>query len=132
LICGESGTSFVMQFVEFPQISNRRDLQEIEIVLAGITEIGDVTIKGGIPVVVLADAAMEQQVVPPGERTCAFYGLRTHGHLPKAEKDGRALSFREFSDVMLFHCCCVAKASVKCSESCTLFHIVFRISSRST
>ena len=42
--------------------------------------------QGGTPVIVLADAAVEQQVVPPGERTRAFYRLRSHGHLPKIMK----------------------------------------------
>jgi hypothetical protein len=48
-----------MQFVEFLQISDRRYLQETEIILAGITNIIDVTIEGGAPAVVLADTAVE-------------------------------------------------------------------------
>ena len=43
--------------------------------------------QGGTPVIVLADAAVEQQVVPPSERTRTFYRLRSHGRLPKPEKD---------------------------------------------
>jgi hypothetical protein len=76
-----------MQFVQFFQVSDCRYLQEIEIMLAGITKVGDVAIKGGTPVIVLADAAVEEQVVPPGKRTRAFYRKRSHGHLPKPEKD---------------------------------------------
>ena len=64
-----------MQFVQFFQVSDCRDLQEIEIIFAGVTKIGDVTIEGGTPAIVLADTALEQQVVPPSERTRAFYGL---------------------------------------------------------
>jgi hypothetical protein len=75
-----------MQFVEFFQVSDCRYLQEIEIIFAGIMKIGDVATEGGTPVIVLADAAVEQQVVPPSERTRTFYGLRSHGHLPKAKK----------------------------------------------
>jgi hypothetical protein len=88
LICRESRTSVVMQFVQFFQVSDCRYLQAIEIIFAGITKIGDVAMEGGTPVIVLADTAVEQQVVPPSERTRAFYdGLRSHGHLPKPEKD---------------------------------------------
>ncbi|MDA9547069.1 hypothetical protein ACM43_22045 [Bradyrhizobium sp. CCBAU 45321] len=76
-----------MQFVQLFQVSDRCCLQEIEIIFAGITKIGDVAKEGGTPVIVLTDATMEQQVVPPSKRTCAFYGLRSHGHLPKSEKD---------------------------------------------
>ncbi|RXH36942.1 hypothetical protein XH99_03190 [Bradyrhizobium nanningense] len=76
-----------MQFIKFFQVSDCRYLQEIEIIFAGIAEVGDVAMECGTPVVVLADAAVEQQVVPPSERTRAFYGLRSHVHLPKAEKD---------------------------------------------
>ncbi len=75
-----------MQFVEFFQVSDRRYLQEIEIIFAGITKIDDVAIEGGTPSIVLADAVVKQQVVPPSERTGAFYGLRSHVHLPKARE----------------------------------------------
>jgi hypothetical protein len=75
-----------MQLVQFFQVSDCRYLQEIEIIFAGITKIGDVAIEGGTPAIVLADAAVEQQVVPPSERTRAFYGLRRHGHLPKGRE----------------------------------------------
>ena len=51
-----------------------------------VTKIGDVAIEGGTPAIVLADTAVEQQVVPPSERTRAFYGLRSHGHLPKSQE----------------------------------------------
>jgi hypothetical protein len=54
---------------QFFQVSDWRYLQEIEIIFAGITKIGDVAIESGTPVIVLADAAVEQQVVPPSERT---------------------------------------------------------------
>jgi hypothetical protein len=99
-----------MQFVEFLQISDCRYLQETEIILAGTTKIGDVTIEGGAPAVVLADTAMEQQVVPPSERTRAFCDLRNHGTSqekswapPKRQrKPGDRLRSVHFSDVMLF------------------------------
>jgi len=76
-----------MQFVEFSQIGDCRYLQAIEIIFAGITKMSDVAIEGGTPVVVLADATVEQQVVPPRERARTIYGLRSHGRLPKSEKD---------------------------------------------
>jgi hypothetical protein len=72
-----------MQFVKVFQVSDRRYLQEIEITLAGITKVSDVAIQGGTPVIVLTDTTVEQQVVPPSKRTCAFYRLRSHSHLPK-------------------------------------------------
>ncbi|MDA9431918.1 hypothetical protein XH88_09010 [Bradyrhizobium sp. CCBAU 51627] len=87
LICRESRASLVMQFVEFFQVSDSRYLQEIETVFAGTTKMGDVAMESRTSVVILADAAMEQQVVPPGKCTRAFDSLRSHGHLPKAEKD---------------------------------------------
>jgi hypothetical protein len=65
-----------MQFVQFFQVKDCRYLQEIEIIFAGITKIGDVAKDGGTPVIVLADTAVEQQVVPPSERARAFCGLR--------------------------------------------------------
>src|SRR5215471_15267561 len=46
-----------------------------------VTKIGDVAIEGGTPAIVLADTAVEQQVVLPSERARAFYGLRSHAHL---------------------------------------------------
>ncbi|MCP3392822.1 hypothetical protein NLM27_29150 [Bradyrhizobium sp. CCGB12] len=76
-----------MQFIQLFQVGDCGYLQEIEILFAGIAKIGDVAVEGGTPVVVLADAAVEQQVVSPSERTRTFSGLRTHGHLPKAKKD---------------------------------------------
>jgi hypothetical protein len=75
-----------MQFVQLFQVSDRRYLQEIEIIFAIIAKIGDVARESGTPVIVLTDTTMEQQVVPPSERTCAFYGLRSHGHLPKVRE----------------------------------------------
>jgi hypothetical protein len=45
----ESRTSVVMQFVQFFQVYDRGDLQEIEIIFAGITKIVDVTIESGTP-----------------------------------------------------------------------------------
>jgi hypothetical protein len=48
-----------MQFVRFFQVSDCRYLQEIEIIFAGITKIGDVAMEGGTPVIVLADTAVE-------------------------------------------------------------------------
>jgi len=76
-----------MQFVQFFQVSDCRDLQEIEIIFARVMNIADVAIEGGTSAIVLADAAVEQQVVPPSERTRAFHSLRSHGHLLKPEKD---------------------------------------------
>jgi hypothetical protein len=85
-----------MELVQFSQVSDCGYLQEIEIIFAGVTNVGDVTIEGRTPAIVLIDIAVSQQVVPPSERTCTFYGLRSHGHLPKIEKGQRAVSFREF------------------------------------
>jgi hypothetical protein len=76
-----------MQFVQIFQVNDCRYLQEIEIIFAGITKTGDIAIEGGTSAIVLADTAVEQQVVPPSKRTRAFCDLRSHGHLPKPEKD---------------------------------------------
>jgi len=95
-----------MQFVQFFQVTDCRYLQEIEIIFAGITKIGDVAKEGGTHVIVLADTAVVQQVVPLSERARAFCGLRSHGHLPKARE--RLVSRfvpANFSDVMLFRSC---------------------------
>jgi len=48
-----------MQFVQLSQVSDCRCLQEIEIIFAGITKIGDIPIEGGTPVIVLADTTVE-------------------------------------------------------------------------
>jgi hypothetical protein len=84
-----------MQFVQIFQICDGRYLQMIEIIFAGITKIGDVAIERGTPAIVLAYAAVEQQIVPPSECARAVCGQRSHGHLPKAKKGWRAVSFRE-------------------------------------
>jgi hypothetical protein len=76
-----------MQFVQFFQVSDCRYLQAIEIIFAGITKVDDVAMEGGTPDIVLADIAVEQQVVSPSERTRAFYAGLGHGHLPTPEKD---------------------------------------------
>jgi hypothetical protein len=60
-----------MQFVQFFQVSDRRYLQETEIVFAGITKSADVAIEGSTPLVIFAHTAVEQQVVPPSECTRA-------------------------------------------------------------
>jgi hypothetical protein len=58
-------------------------LQEIEIVFSGAAKIVDIAIEGNTPVVVLPDAAVEQQVVPPSKCTCTFDGnLGSHARLP--------------------------------------------------
>src|SRR5258707_15270466 len=59
-----------MHFVQFFQVKDCRYLQEIEIIFAGITKIGDVAKEGGTPVIVLADTAVEQQVVS-GRPSCS-------------------------------------------------------------
>jgi hypothetical protein len=59
LICGKSRTSVVVQFVQALQVVDRRYLQEIEIENAGITKIGEVTLEGGTPMIVLADTAVD-------------------------------------------------------------------------
>jgi hypothetical protein len=76
-----------MQFVQFFQVSDCRDLQEIEIIFAGVAKISDVAIEGGAPAVVLADAIVAQQVVPPRECASPFCGLKSHGHLPSQSKE---------------------------------------------
>lgn len=50
------------------RVSDCRDLQEVEIVFSGIAKISDVATKGGTPIIVLANAAVQQQVVPPSKR----------------------------------------------------------------
>ena len=65
LICCGSRSSVVMQLVQVSQVSDCSYLQESEIVFAGTTKMGDVAMEGGTPVIVLADAAVAEQVVPP-------------------------------------------------------------------
>jgi hypothetical protein len=81
-----------MQFVQLFQVGDCGYLQETEITYAGITKIGDVAMKRGSPVIVLGDTRVAQQVVPPSERTRAFFCLRSHGHLPK-DRERLALPF---------------------------------------
>jgi hypothetical protein len=81
LICGKSRTSVVVQFVQALQVTDCGYLQEIEIEIAGITKIGEITMEGGTPMIVLADTAVDEQVVPPGERARTFCGLKSHEHL---------------------------------------------------
>ncbi|MDA9390556.1 hypothetical protein WN73_07600 [Bradyrhizobium sp. CCBAU 45394] len=105
MICRESRTLVVMQFIQFFQVGDCGDLQEIEIIFAGIAKTGDVAIEGGTPVIILADAAVEQQVVPPSERTRAFSGLRTHGAPPKGRKTDDMFRSAILPIVTLFRSC---------------------------
>ena len=89
-ICGKSRTSVVVQFVQALQVTHCGYLQAIEIEIAGITKIGEVTMEGGTPMIVLADTAVDKQVVPPCERARTFCGLRRHEHLTK--KRGKKVS----------------------------------------
>ena len=50
---------FVVQFVQALQVTDCGYLQEIEIEIAGITKVGEITMEGGTPVIVLADTAVE-------------------------------------------------------------------------
>jgi hypothetical protein len=54
----ESRTSVVLQFVQFFQVYDCGDLQDIEIIFAGITKIVDVAIESGTPAIVLVDTAV--------------------------------------------------------------------------
>jgi hypothetical protein len=81
-----------MQLVQLFQIGDCGYLQETEIMYAGITKISDVAMKRGTPVIVLGDTPVAQQVVPPSERACTFFCLRSHGHLPK-DRERLALPF---------------------------------------
>src|ERR1700704_2281002 len=95
-----------MQFVQIFQVSDCSDLQEIETVLASVTKIGDVAVEGGTRAIVLADTAVEQQVVAPGERTRSFCGLRRHWAPPKSQrKTHKPFRSANFSGVMLFRSC---------------------------
>jgi hypothetical protein len=95
-----------MQFVQLFQVGDCGYLQETEITYAGITKIGDVAMKRGSPVIVLGDTRVAQQVVPPSERTRAFFCLRSHGHLSKRQrKTGASFRSANLSDVMLFRSC---------------------------
>jgi hypothetical protein len=95
-----------MQFVQFSQVSDCGYLQEIEIIFAGVTNVGDVTIEGRTPAIVLIDIAVPQQVAPPSERTCTFYGRRSHGHLPSfLRKNDQPFRSATLSGVMLFRSC---------------------------
>src|SRR6266550_27017 len=98
-----------MQFVQIFQVSDCGDLQEIETVLASVTKIGDVAVEGGTRAIVLADTAVEQQVVAPGERTRAFCGLRRHWAPPQSQrKTHKPFRSANFSGVMLFRSCAAA------------------------
>jgi hypothetical protein len=57
-ICGKSRSSVVVQFVQALQVTDCRYLQDIEVEFAGITKIGEVTMEGGTPMIVLADTAV--------------------------------------------------------------------------
>src|SRR5258708_2029423 len=95
-----------MQFVQVFQVSDCSDLQEIETVLASVTKIGDVAIKGGTRAIVLADTAVEQQVIAPSERTRAFCSLRRHWAPPQSQrKTHKPFRSANFSGVMLFRSC---------------------------
>ena len=60
-ICGKSRTSVVVQFVQALQVADCGYLQDIEIEIAGITKIGEVTMEGGTPMIVLADTAVDRR-----------------------------------------------------------------------
>jgi hypothetical protein len=47
-----------LQFVQFFQVYDCGDLQDIEIIFAGITKIVDVAIESGTPAIVLVDTAV--------------------------------------------------------------------------
>ncbi|WFU24036.1 hypothetical protein QA649_39560 [Bradyrhizobium sp. CB1717] len=94
-----------MQFIQFFQISDCGYLQEIEVIFADIAKIGDVAEEGGTPVIILADAAMDQQIVPPSECTRAFSGLRTHGTSQSQRKIDDAFRSANLSVVTLFRSC---------------------------
>jgi hypothetical protein len=81
-----------MQLVQLFQIGDCGYLQVTEIMYAGITEISDVAMKRGSPVIVLGDTPVAQQVVPPSERARTFFCLRSHRHLPK-DRERLALPF---------------------------------------
>ena len=100
MICCGSRSSVVMQLVQFSQVSDCGYLQEIEIILAGVTNVGDVTIEGRTPAIVLIDIAVPQQVAPPSERTCTFYGLRSYERLLRSRKTNEPFRSVNFSGVM--------------------------------
>ena len=130
LIGGGSRSSVVMQLVQVSQVSDCSYLQESEIVFAGTTKMGDVAMEGGTPVIVLADTAVAQQVVPPSECARALlWPGDSHGHLPNAHrKTDEPFRSVNLSDVMLFrqlHCkafareqcgCCSLARPRRCSE----------------
>jgi hypothetical protein len=98
-----------MQSVQILQVSDRCYLQETEIIFAGFAQTGDVAREGSAPVIILADTAMEEHVVPPSECTCTFYGLSSHGRASKNQKGLPSLFVpAQCSDVMLFRSCAAA------------------------
>ena len=107
-----------MQLVQVSQVSDCSYLQESEIVFAGTTKMGDVAMEGGTPVIVLADTAVAQQVVPPSECTRALYGRRSHGHFPIfLRKNDQPFRSATLSGVMLFrqlHCKVFAREQCGC------------------
>ena len=48
--------------------------------------------EGGTPMIVLADTAVDKQVVPPCERARTFCGLRRHEHLTKKTRGREKVS----------------------------------------
>jgi hypothetical protein len=57
-IGSKSRTSVVVQFVQALQVADCGYLQGIEIEIAGMAKIGEVTMEGGTPMIVLADTAV--------------------------------------------------------------------------
>ena len=66
-----------MQVIQRLQVGYCRDLQEFEVIFAKLAEIGDVAKEVGAPVVILANIIVDQQVIPPSERACTFYCLKS-------------------------------------------------------
>jgi hypothetical protein len=75
-----------MQPVKVFQVGDGSDLQEIETLPAGLLKIADIAKEVGTPRVVLTDTGVDQQVVPPGERTRAFRSWASHMAPPKKQE----------------------------------------------
>ena len=87
LIGGEPRRPLVVQLVEIFEVSDCRDLQEVETVAARLLKIPNIAKEVGTPVIVLTDAVGESA----SSRQANAHAFRgDHRHLPKTKKDGRA------------------------------------------
>jgi hypothetical protein len=91
-----------MQPVKVFQVGDGSDSQEIETLPAGLLKIADIAKEVGTPRVVLTDTGVDQQVVPPGERTRAFRSWASHMAPPKKQERPELFRSADLIDEMAF------------------------------